>query len=380
MVSPPPLSGLRVIEFAGLAPGPFAGKLLAEYGALVLRVDRHNIPVYQPTNDLLAEHKRSIRVNLKDVAGQGLILKLAQTADVIIDPFRPGVLEKLGLGPEVLCKENPRLIYARLAGFRRDGKYKNMAGHDINYISVSGALSLFGRADGKPYPPGNVVADFAGGGAMCFIGILLALLHRERSSKGQIVEANMVDGSAYMTTWPRFLINNGSIEWHGPRGTNLLDGGAPFYDTYETSDGKFMAVGALEPTFYSKFIQLLLPGEHIPDRSDPSNWDRLRVLFSERFLEKSRREWEIIFDGQDACVTPVKTLEDLHHERFDRRAAVKLEESPAKSSSSVWQGAALKPGEGGKDALENWWGFTEGDIWVHGINGHEMVTGIKPRL
>jgi alpha-methylacyl-CoA racemase len=204
---------------------------------------------------------------LKSSAGVALLKKLALTADVLIDPFRPGVLERLGLGPEVLCANNPKLIYARMSGFRRDGKYKDMAGHDINYIAVSGALSLIGRAGSKPTPPGNILGDFAGGGAICFTGILLALVKRGSSGKGDVVEANMVDGSAYLTTFPRYLLKTPT--WGGPRGTNLLDTGAPFYDTYETSDGEWMAVGALEPNFYRAFIKGL--GISVPDRSDPQN-------------------------------------------------------------------------------------------------------------
>jgi alpha-methylacyl-CoA racemase len=212
--------------------------LLADYGATVLRLDR--APT-QPSTDQLTRRKTSICVNMKSAAGIALIKKMIPHVDVVIDPFRPGVLEKLGLSPEdVLLKLNPRLIIGRMTGFRRDGKYSMMAGHDINYIAVSGVLSLFGRKGEKPYPPGNVVGDFAGGGAMCFIGILLALLSRERTGFGQVVEANMVDGSAVLASMPRLGLK--TQVWNRERGTNMLDGGAPFYDTYETKDGKYMAV------------------------------------------------------------------------------------------------------------------------------------------
>lgn len=212
--------------------------LLADYGATVLRLDRAPVA---PSSDQLTRRKTSICVNMKDPAGLALIKKLIPHVDVVIDPFRPGVLEKLGLGPEeVLLKLNPRLIVGRMTGFRRDGKYSMMAGHDINYIAVSGVLSIFGRKGEKPYPPGNIIGDFAGGGAMCFMGIVLALLARERSGKGQVVEANMVDGSAILATMPRLGMKN--QVWSSPRGTNMLDGGAPFYGTYETKDGKYMAL------------------------------------------------------------------------------------------------------------------------------------------
>jgi alpha-methylacyl-CoA racemase len=257
----PPLHGIRVLEFGGLAPGttplffffttnslqecklthlpgPFAGMLLSDYGATVLRLDR--APATAPS-DQLTRRKTSICVNIKTPAGVALVKKIIPFVDVIIDPFRPGVLEKAGLGPEdVLLKLNPRLIIGRMTGFRRDGKYSQMAGHDINYIAVSGVLSLFGRQGERPYPPGNVVGDFAGGGAMCFLGILLALLAREKTGFGQVVEANMVDGSAILATMPRLGLK--TEVWRRERGTNMLDGGAPFYQTYETKDGKYTAV------------------------------------------------------------------------------------------------------------------------------------------
>ncbi|KAF8536690.1 CoA-transferase family III domain-containing protein [Trichophaea hybrida] len=394
MTSPPPLKSLLVLEFAGLAPGPFAGKLLADYGAQVLRIDRHNLPPH-PTADRLAPHKRSIRINLKSPSGIALVKSLAKTADVLIDPFRPGVLEKLDLGPDVLLAINPRLIYARMAGFRKEGKYAQMAGHDINYISVSGTLSMLGRPGENPYAPGNILGDFAGGGMMCFVGILLALLHRMGTGKGQVVEANMVDGSAYLASFLRFGQMNPDGNWRNERGKNLLDGGAPFYDTYRTKDGGFMAVlvlslpilevalmrgrGALEPQFYKAFIERLLPGRaDVPDREDRENWPALRKLFTQTFLEKRRQEWEAIFDGIDACVTPVKTHMELKAEGFQLGPPVTLKDSPALESEG-WEGEALTPGQGGKEALEEWWGLKEGKQWVDGQGGVEMLD-VKSRL
>lgn len=263
MASPPPLTGIRVLEFAGLAPGtspslarstcdsnhlsgPFAGLLLADYGATVLRLDRasplsHSANPPRPTADLLTRRKTSIAVDIKSPGGVALVKNLISHVDVVIDPFRPGILEKAGLCPStVLLKINPRLIVGRMTGFRRDGQYSQMAGHDINYIGVSGVLSMLGRAHEKPFAPANIIGDFAGGGAVCFMGILLALLARQSTGRGQVVEANMVDGSAYLATMPRLSTKRWS--WGGSRGTNLLDGGCPYYDTYETADGKFMAV------------------------------------------------------------------------------------------------------------------------------------------
>jgi alpha-methylacyl-CoA racemase len=216
--------------------------MLADWGATVLRVDRAVSPGQEcPTGDLLTRHKSSIMVDLKSAAGIELIKNIIQKVDVVIDPFRPNVLEKLGLGPEdVLLCLNPRLIVARITGFRRDGKYSQMAGHDINYIAVSGVLGMLGPATSRPLPPGNLMGDFGGGGLMCFLGIVLALFARVSMGKGQVVEANMVDGSAYIATSPRLA--HKTPLWEGPRGTNLLDGGCPYYDVYETKDGLHVAV------------------------------------------------------------------------------------------------------------------------------------------
>ena len=216
-----------------------------------------------------------------------------QYVDVVIDPFRPGVLEKMGLDPQkVLLRLNPRLIVARMTGFRRDGKYKDMAGHDINYIAVSGMLSMLGRQGEKPYAPGNVLGDFGGGGAVCFMGILLALLHRARTDLGQVVEANMVDGAANLGTMPRFSLDK--PVWNEERGTNTLDGGAPYYDTYETKDGKYMAAGALEPQFFAALLKgLEIDEARIDgDRLEKQTWPRQREMYTERFKQKTRAEWE----------------------------------------------------------------------------------------
>ncbi|KAJ4293503.1 hypothetical protein N0V90_008786 [Kalmusia sp. IMI 367209] len=375
---PPPLAGIRVLEFAGLAPGPFAGMLLADYGATVLRLDRAT-QIPHPTSDQLTRRKTSIAVNLKSPSGIALIKKIIPQVDIVIDPFRPGVLEKLGLSPsDVLLKINPRLIVGRMTGFRRDGKYSMMAGHDINYIAVSGVLSLFGRKGEKPYPPGNVVGDFAGGGAMCFLGILLALLARERSGMGQVVEANMVDGSAILATMPRLGLK--TDVWGKERGTNLLDGGAPFYGTYETADGKYMAVGAIEPQFYAALLKGLgLKPEDLPgDRDNRADWVKLTDFFTGVFKGKTRTEWEAIFDGTDACCTPVFTNAELEAQGFDQRPAVTLASTPGHAiqegdsgrpaavgqgigiEGSGWSEKGLVPGVGGEETLGRWLGWTRG--------------------
>ncbi|RPB03448.1 CoA-transferase family III [Choiromyces venosus 120613-1] len=363
-----PLSGHLVIEFAGLAPGPYTGHLLQTYGAHVLRIDPHTTTTttaQTPTTDTLSAHKRSLKLNLKSPSGHALLLRLLRRASILIDPYRPGVLEKLNLSPRTVHAINPKLVYARLTGFRRDGEYAGMAGHDINYLAVSGALSLLGRAGERPAAPGNILGDFAGGGLVCFCGILLALL-RGDGEEGRVVEANMVDGTAGLTSFARFEMAKGrGGAWGNPRGENLLDGGVPFYDTYPTKDGKYVAVGALEERFYKAFVEGLFTGTglhgRVPDRRVPGNLPVLRELFGKRFLEKTREEWERIFDGTDACVTPVLGHAELRERGFEQRPIVTLK--GAEVEGSGWTGKTLKPGEGGKEALSEWWGLKEGVEW-----------------
>ena len=364
--------------------------LLADAGASVLRIDRApsgEAAEGQPTQDLLARHKASIAVDLKAPRAVALVKRLAGHADVLIDPFRPGVLERLGLGPEVLLALNPRLVYGRITGFRRDGKYALMAGHDINYIAVSGTLSQLGREGQKPHAPWNILADFAGGGANLFQGVLLAIVARQSTGKGQVVEANMVDGSSYLSTFPRMALKMpmGSR----PRGANLLDGGCPWYDTYETRDGKYMSVGALEPQFFKALTKGLgLSGQGWEqNRFDLDRWPELRQIYDEKFKSKTRSEWEAVFDGTDACCAPVLDVEELEaggaKNGGDLRPAVTLRGTPCLgvskeqdlSSSDVdpvlrgqgpgvegegYEAVYLRPGEGGEEMLKQWVGWTRG--------------------
>ncbi|NXS20616.1 AMACR racemase, partial [Mystacornis crossleyi] len=245
------LSGVRVLELAGLAPAPLCGMILADFGAQVVRVDR--LSQYTVATDVQARGKRSLSLNLKRPQGAAALRRLCGGADVLIEPFRHGVMEKLGLGPDVLLRENPRLIYARLTGFGQTGKYAKSAGHDINYLALSGVLSKLGRKNENPCAPLNILADFAGGGVMCAMGIVIALFERARSGRGQVIDASMVEGVAYLSS---FLWKSQNLGlWSQPQGENMIDGGAPFYETYRTSDGKFMAVGALEPQFYEQLIK-----------------------------------------------------------------------------------------------------------------------------
>lgn len=371
--------------------GPYAGLLCAEYGASVLRIDRPHPQAHQPdswlpTSDLLTRYKSSIALNLKEPASRSLFLSLIGHVDVLIDPYRPGVLEKLELDPSsVLLHHNPRLIIARLTGFRRDGKYKDMAGHDINYLAVSGVLSLLGASDRPPLPPINILADFGGGGAIAFTGILLALLARNRTGRGQVVEANMVDGAGHLATSSRILQKT-PIGNH-PRGTNLLDGGSPFYASYETKDGRYVAVGALEPQFYAELLKGLglkeedvLP-QDIDSRGDRKAWPFTRGVFRNTFLSKTRSEWEQIFDGTDACVTPVLTYEELEDSNYQQRSAVTLTETPARDvntdAGSGWVGVGIGPGEGGEETLRKWLGWERGKHF-HVANG-SLVSRLDER-
>lgn len=380
--------------------------LLADSGASVLRIDRavstkgsgNSEP--PPTDDMLARHKSSITVDLKSPRGVALVRRLASSADVLIDPFRPGVLERLGLGPDDLLPLNRGLVYARMTGFRRDGRYRDMAGHDINYLAVSGALDLLGREGERPHAPWNILGDFAGGGASLFQGILLALLARGSGSggKGQVVEANMVDGASYLATFPRMALHTPLTARPGGRGRNLLDGGAPFYDTYETKDGLHVAVGALEPRFFARLLAGLgLTGLGWEKRrDDPRTWAELRGLLEKTFRSKTRAEWEAVFDGTDACCVPVLSYSELEKSSSsaggsggegkregDQRPPVALSETPMLAQARGvdpadapvrGQGAGvegdgyrptlLRPGRGGEAVLADWLGWRRGEDYV----------------
>ena len=307
-----PLDGVRVIEIASLAPAPFGCMVLADLGADVLRVERTENcgPAVAAPVDPLCRGRRSIGLNLKDPAGIELLLRLADGADVLVEGFRPGVTERLGCGPADCAQRNPRLVYARMTGWGQDGPLAATAGHDIDYIGVSGALDPIGRAGQRPVPPLNLVADFGGGGMLLALGVLAALLERERSGLGQVIDAAMVDGSALLTSFLHGLRAAGA--WQDERGTNLLDGGAPFYDTYQTADGRYVAVGALEPRFYAALLAGLgLAGQDetndasLPGQYDRAGWPVLRARLTEAFLGRTQAEWVEVFAGTDACVAPV---------------------------------------------------------------------------
>ncbi|NXH63773.1 AMACR racemase, partial [Rhabdornis inornatus] len=320
------LSGVRVLELAGLAPAPLCGMILADFGAQVVRVDRlsQDGAAFAPEN-VQARGKRSLALDLKRPQGAMVLRRLCGGADVLIEPFRPGgVMERLGLGPEVLLQENPRLIYARLTGFGQTGKYAKSAGHDINYLALSGVLSRLGRKNENPYAPLNLLADFAGGGVMCALGIVITLFERARSGRGQVIDASMVEGVAYLSS---FLWKSQKVGlWNEPRGENLLDSGAPFYEVYRTSDGKFMAVGAIEPKFYNQLIKGLgLNLDELPGQMSLFDWPEMKKKFASIFAQKTQAEWCSIFDSTDACVTPVLSFDDAasHQHNKERSSFIK---------------------------------------------------------
>ncbi|NXS55153.1 AMACR racemase, partial [Brachypteracias leptosomus] len=315
------LCGVRVLELAGLAPAPLCGMILADFGARVVRVDRVRSAM---TPDVQGRGKRSLALDLKQPSGAAVLRRLCSKTDVLIEPFRHGVMEELGLGPEVLLQDNPRLIYARLTGFGQAGTYARSAGHDINFLALSGVLSRLGRKDENPYAPLNLLADFAGGGAMCALGIVLSLYERTRSGKGQVIDASMVEGVAYLSSFLWKSQNSGL--WSRPRGENLLDSGAPFYETYKTSDGKYMAVGALEPQFYEQFIKGLgLDSDKLPSQFSYSDWPEMKKRIASIFAQKTQAEWCSIFDGTDACVTPVLAFDQVasHQHNKQRSSFIK---------------------------------------------------------
>lgn len=309
-----PLDSVKVIEMAGLAPAPYCGMILSDFGADVVIVDRPTKGAPEIPN-IMAKNpfdrgKRSIRINLKSEKGVAIVREMIKGFDVLLEPYRPGVMERMGLGPEEALALNPKLIYARLTGWGQKGPYANMAGHDINYIALSGALSLFRRKGEKPLPPCNILGDFAGGGMLCAMGILLALIERDRSGKGQVVDAAMVDGAANLSVLFWGLLGNRLMTLD--IGSNMLDSGAPFYQTYETADGRFMSVGAIEARFYDELIKGLdLDPVSLPHQFDIGRWPEITARFIEVFKTKSRDEWTAIFEGKDACVAPVLELNEV---------------------------------------------------------------------
>ncbi len=315
-----PLHGVRVIEMAGIGPGPFCTMMLADAGADVLRIERRNgtspLPKLNAGRDRMDRGRRVLTIDLKADGAAEVVLKLIEGADILIEGFRPGVMERLGLGPEICAGRNPRLVYGRMTGWGQDGPLANAAGHDINYIALSGALHAIGPAE-RPVPPLNLVGDFGGGAMMLAFGIVCALFEARASGKGQVVDAAMTDGAALLMA-PFFGMLAGG-RWTDTREANLLDGGAPFYGTYRCSDGGFVSIGALEPQFYDLFLKLMeIDDAQFLERADPSLWPQLRSKLEQRFATRTRDDWCKLLEGTDVCFAPVLSLAEAPHHPHNR--------------------------------------------------------------
>ncbi len=350
-----PLKGIRVVELAGIGPTPFAGMMLSDLGAEVTRVDRvggSSNPVASGSGPM-ERGKRSIAVDLKQEDGVQIILDLVSSSDVLLEGFRAGVAERLGVGPDACHAVNPGLVYGRMTGWGQDGPMAERAGHDINYISLAGPLAHIGRVDQPPTVPLNLIGDFGGGSVFVVLGIVSALLARARGGPGQVVDAAMVDGAAYLMS-PLFAAHASGF-WTDERGTNLLDSGAPFYDVYATSDGRFMAVGAIEPQFFAELVDGLGLADDIDvaSQNDQNRWPQHRELFAQRFTTRTMDEWTEAFRGRDACVSPVLTMGESpnHVQAIDRGAYFEscgvVQPMPAPRFSETSAAPATDSGESG---------------------------------
>lgn len=358
-----PLRGVRVVELASIGPGPHAAMTLADLGADVIRVERPEgtLSAVARDKDVLTRGRPSVAMDLKDPRAASVVLDLVASADVLIEGMRPGVAERLGVGPTECLARNPRLVYGRMTGWGQEGPLAPRAGHDIDYIAVSGSLHGLGRAGGPPQFPQNLLGDFAGGSAYLVIGVLAALLEARTSGQGQVVDAAIVDGAAHLNAMLAGLIAGGA--WREERGHNLLDSGAPFYDVYETADGRHMAVGAIEPQFYAELLEGLGLVETAPDRSDPGNWAALREAIAARFRERTQQEWAGVFEGTDACVSPVLPLTQAarhphlaaRHTYVDRGGVVQPAPAPRFSRTPADLGSPPSlPGQHSREALQAW--------------------------
>lgn len=360
-----PLQGLRVVELAGIGPGPHAAMILGDLGADVVRVERPGKgpgPATDPGNDYLLRNRRSVAADLKSDEDRAMVLGLIAKADVLIEGFRPGVTERLGLGPDDCAELNPRLIYARMTGWGQDGPRAQQAGHDINYISLNGALHAIGRAGERPVPPLNLVGDFGGGSMFLLVGVLSALWERERSGTGQVVDAAMVDGSSVLSMM--MWAFRGMGMWSDERGVNMLDTGAPYYDTYTCADGRYVAVGAIEPQFYAQLLAGVgLDAAELPDQNDMRRWPELRARLTEAFAAHDRDHWAKVFAGTDACVTPVLSFAEVESEPHNTERDTFYRENgylypaPAPRFSRTAPAAPKPPGVPGADTeavLQEW--------------------------
>ncbi len=359
-----PLQGVTIIELAGIGPGPFAGMMLSDMGATVVRVDRAGAvrggDPADPPKDSLGRGRLSVGVDLKHLDGLETVLKMVEGADALMEGFRPGVTERLGIGPEACLARNPKLVYGRMTGWGQDGPYASSAGHDINYIALAGALESIGRAGEAPVPPLNLVGDFGGGGMFLAFGMVCALFEAERSGRGQVVDAAMVDGAA--TLMSMFWGLKAMGFWEPGRGTNMLDTGAPFYEVYECSDEKFVSIGSIEPQFYAELLELsgLGADDTLPAQMDRAKWPETKERFAKLFKTKPREEWCHIMEHTDVCFAPVLTMEEAteHPHNVARGVFTNVggmtQQSPAPRFSRTEaeiQGPAAHPGQHTNEVL-----------------------------
>jgi len=368
---PGPLAGVKVLEFEAIGPGPFAGMLLADMGADVLLVDRPGATDLglkrERWMDVMLRGRRSVTLDLKAKGAASAALELAARADALIEGFRPGVMERLGLGPDACLKRNPKLVYGRMTGWGQDGPLAARAGHDINYIALAGVLHAFGRKGEAPVPPLNLVGDFGGGGMLLGFGIACALLHAQKTGQGQVVDAAMVEGASLLAAMFAGFLAAG--QWSEERGVNVLDTGAPWYGTYETKDGKFVAIGAIEAKFYEELVARLgLAG--LPPQNERARWPEMRAAFEHAFRTRTRDEWCAVFEGSDACFAPVLTFSEArrHPHNVARHGYItqaKVEQpAPAPRFSATPPAVRRDPperGAGGRAALADW-GLDEAGI------------------
>lgn len=368
-----PLKGVKVIEIAGIGPCPFAAMMLSDMGAEVLRIDRienmYDFDPDQPPKDVLTRGRRSICVDLKHRKGAEVVLKFVDDADVLIEGFRPGVMERFGLGPKKCMRRNPRLIYGRMTGWGQEGPLAHLAGHDINYIALAGVLNSIGRASQAPVPPINLVGDFGGGGLLLAFGVVCALVERANSGQGQVVDAAMVDGAALLMTMMYGL--RAMDIWNEERGTNLLDTGAHFYDVYECRDGKYISLGSIEPQFYSQLTTLLgLETEELPDQMDRTSWPAFKERIAMIIKSKTRDEWCGIMEGTDVCFAPVLSMSEApeHPHMKSRGTFLKvagiIQPGPAPRFGRTVPELTLPPAHPGQhtdEALRDW-GFSNEEI------------------
>ncbi len=356
-----PLAGVRVVELAGIGPGPFCAMLLADMGAEVIRLDRPGAPPGDP-RDVVQRGRRRLALDLKRLEGVAAALRLIEGADALVEGFRPGVTERLGLGPEACLARNPRLVYGRMTGWGQEGPLASSAGHDINYIALSGALWAIGRAGERPVPPLNLVGDYGGGGMLLALGIAAALFEARGSGKGQVVDAAMTDGAAQLMAPIYGALAMG--RWRNVRGSNRLDGAAPWYDTYECGDGRYLAVGPIEPQFFAAMLEKLgLDPARFAGRDDPERWPALRAELAAAFRARPRDAWAELFEGSDACVAPVLDLEEAPRHPHNRARGTFLERdgvaqpAPAPRFSRTPSSPGPPPRGEPPEALLNEFGF-----------------------